>query len=218
MYIDLISTIEDAEPAFFYIPDISGFTKFIKSTHIEKSKEYIHQLLEVIIDSNILNLKTAEILGDAILFYKTGDPPALELLESQVRKTFYDFHLAIEDIKERSNIEPQELSHLTLKIIVHFGCITTTEIKGMLKLVGPDVILAHRILKNNIKEKEYLLMTNQYLHTQDETLIRNFFSWSRLRNGSKSYDYIGKIHYKYLSLTPLKEAFNSRRTLNGIAL
>ncbi len=218
MYIDLISAIEDAQPAFFFIPDISGFTKFIKSTKIEKSKEYIHQLLEVIIDSNILDFKTAEILGDAVMFYKTGDPPGFDLLEAQVKKTFLDFHQAIQDIREKSNIEPKELSNLTIKIIVHYGCITTTEIKGMLKLVGPDVILAHRILKNNVKEKEYLLMTDQYLFTQDEHLIKNNFTWSKLRSGYKSYDYIGKVHYKFLSLSPLKEAIVSRKTLNGIAL
>ncbi|WP_051312840.1 DUF2652 domain-containing protein [Sporocytophaga myxococcoides] len=218
MYIDLISAIEDAQPAFFFIPDISGFTKFIKSTKIEKSKEYIHQLLEVIIDSNILNFKTAEILGDAVMFYKTGDPPGFDMLESQVKKTFLDFHLAIQDIREKSNIEPKELSNLTIKIIVHYGCITTTEIKGMLKLVGPDVILAHRILKNNVKEKEYLLMTDQYLFTQNEHLIKNNFTWSKLRSGSKSYDYIGKVHYKFLSLSPLKEEIDTKKTLNDIAL
>ncbi|GAL84824.1 hypothetical protein MYP_2052 [Sporocytophaga myxococcoides] len=218
MYIDLISAIEDAQPAFFFTPDISGFTKFIKSTKIEKSKEYIHQLLEVIIDSNILNFKTAEILGDAVMFYKTGDPPGLDILESQVKKTFLDFHLALLDIREKSNIEPEELSNLTIKIIVHYGCITTTEIKGMLKLVGPDVILAHRILKNNVKEKEYLLMTDQYLLTQNEDIIKNSFTWSKLRSGYKTYDYIGKVHYKFLSLSHLKEVIDSRKTLDGIAL
>ena len=57
-----------------FIPDISGFTRFVNQTEIEHSRYIIEELLETIINSNQLGLKVSEIEGDAILFYKFGDP------------------------------------------------------------------------------------------------------------------------------------------------
>ena len=41
--------------ALLYIPDISGFTKFVTQTEIEHSNGTISELIEVIIKSNMLN-------------------------------------------------------------------------------------------------------------------------------------------------------------------
>jgi hypothetical protein len=204
MNVAAISRFEEIKPAFLYIPDISGFTKFINDTNLHESKKYIHDLLEVILDSNILNLKVAEIAGDAIVFYSTGTPPNLTKLESQTKKTFLDFQKALKKI-EGENEFVNELHDLSLKIIVHYGDVATTEIKGVTKLIGSDLILAYRILKNNIKENEYLLMTNQYLSTQPHALSNKSFVWSEIKEGVIKYDFFGSIYYKYVPLTPLKE-------------
>jgi hypothetical protein len=55
-----------------FIPDISGFTRFVTEMEIEHSRYIIQELLEVLIDSNELGLEVSEIEGDAILFYKLG--------------------------------------------------------------------------------------------------------------------------------------------------
>jgi hypothetical protein len=204
MDIETISSFEEVKPVFLYIPDISGFTKFIHDTNLSESKKLIHDLLEVILDANILNLKVAEIMGDAIVFYKTGAPPNLTKLESQTKKTFNDFQKAIKKL-ENENIFAKELHHLSLKIIVHYGEIATTEIKGIPKLIGSDLILAYRILKNNIKEHEYLLMTNQYLKTQKKDYLEKSFRWSEIKEGTTIYDYFETIDYKYIPLAPLRE-------------
>jgi hypothetical protein len=203
--IEQIESFEDEKPAFIFIPDISGYTQFINSTQIKYSSKLIHELLEIIIDSNILNLKIAEIQGDAILFYKLGSPPSISKLESQVKRTFRNFHQSLERMREKYPIL-HEAPDLTLKIIVHWGTISTTQVKGIVKLLGSDMVLAHRILKNNVKEKEYLLMTEQYIRSQKKNMIENSFSWSEIKSGKKTYEYIGTIHYKYLCLSPLKEA------------
>src|SRR5690606_17613807 len=61
-------SLQESTPAFFFLPDISGFTNFIKNTNLKEGVRLIHDLLEIIIDSNILNLEIAEIQGDAIWF------------------------------------------------------------------------------------------------------------------------------------------------------
>ena len=62
------------------MPDISGFTQFVSETEVMHSRHIVQELLEILIDSNHLNLQISEIEGDAIFFYKTGDKPNLKTL------------------------------------------------------------------------------------------------------------------------------------------
>ena len=71
-----------------FIPDISGFTRFVTEMEIEHSRHIIQELLEVLIDANQLGLEVSEIEGDAILFYKYGSPPAIDSIYLQVEKMF----------------------------------------------------------------------------------------------------------------------------------
>src|SRR5687767_3425445 len=78
-----------------FIPDISGFTRFITETEIDHSRVIIQELLEILINANNIGLEISEIEGDAILFYKFGDPPTLSELYKQVEKMFIEFHRSI---------------------------------------------------------------------------------------------------------------------------
>ena len=75
-----------------FIPDISGFTRFINETEIEHSRLIIEELLETLINANQIGLEVSEIEGDAILFYKFGEPPNLQELYRQVQQMFCAFH------------------------------------------------------------------------------------------------------------------------------
>src|SRR3954470_16694931 len=78
-----------------FIPDISGFTRFVTETEIDHSRLIIQELLELLINANEIGLEISEIEGDAILFYKFGDPPRLEDLYNQVKKMFCSFHRSL---------------------------------------------------------------------------------------------------------------------------
>ncbi len=75
-----------------FIPDISGFTRFVSQTEIEHSRLIIQELLETLINANQMGLEVSEVEGDAILFYKFGESPNLEELYKQVEKMFCEFH------------------------------------------------------------------------------------------------------------------------------
>src|SRR5260221_10179051 len=75
-----------------YIPDISGFTRFVNETEIEHSRLVSQELLEILINANQIGLEVSEIEGDAILFYKFGESPNLGELYKQVEKMFCEFH------------------------------------------------------------------------------------------------------------------------------
>ena len=56
--------------SLLFIPDISGFTKFVQTTEVEHSQHVISELLEVLISANTQELKLAEIEGDGLFFIR----------------------------------------------------------------------------------------------------------------------------------------------------
>ncbi|MDZ7646562.1 MAG: DUF2652 domain-containing protein [Cytophagales bacterium] len=149
-----------------FIPDISGFTTFVNTTAIEHSQHIISELLSEILDANILNLKLSEIEGDAILFYKYGDPPTFDELYHQVEKIFVRFHQHLKTYEQNRICNCgacESAPSLTLKFITHYGEYTTYQVKDNFKLIGKSIITAHRLLKNTIPGNEYWLITEPLL-------------------------------------------------------
>lgn len=152
-----------ANNGFIFIPDISGFTQFVNSVELKHSQHIISELLEVLLDTNEMGLKVSEVEGDAILFYKLGELPDLDVTYKQVEKMFMSFHKHLELYESRRTCHCNACTsaiHLSLKIITHYGEFTEYKIKDFLKLIGKDIIIAHQLLKNDIAEHEYWLITS----------------------------------------------------------
>jgi hypothetical protein len=107
-----------------FIPDISGFSKFVNEVEIQHSQFIIQQLLEVLINANDSDLEISEIEGDAILFYKFGQPAELNALYKQVEKMFRAFHQYLISYDNRKICQCKaciSAVDLTLKVITHYG-------------------------------------------------------------------------------------------------
>jgi len=193
--------------ALMYIPDISGFTKFVTQTEIEHGSEIISDLIEVIIKSNISGLSVSEIEGDAVLFYLLGKPPSVEYIIKQSKRTFIDFHATVKVMESEFDCNCGaccSVSNLTLKFITHFGECKEVSIKNFTQLIGSDVILAHRLLKNSIPGREYILLSEKYLESQ-QSMLTIQEDWVRVKSSIEILDDFGEVNTKYISLTPLKK-------------
>ena len=129
-----------------FIPDISGFTRFVNETEIEHSRLIIEELLEILISANQIGLEVSEIEGDAILFYKFGESPDLEALYRQVEKMFCEFHKSIVAYDHRRFCQCKaciSAIDLSLKVITHYGEFTGYNVRNFKKLIGKDIIVAH---------------------------------------------------------------------------
>lgn len=209
---------DDSQPAFIFIPDISGFTKFVNEAGVQASRNLIADLLEIIIEANILDMTLTEIQGDAVLFHRLGQPPSVQEVISQCKQIFLDFqnYLRIVERDQGSELGASLAeSNLTLKVIVHYGRVSVTQIREHVKLMGRDMIIAHRLLKNEVAGDEYVLLTEDYLKTQPEESIRPNFSWTRLHVGKTHYEHLGDIHYRYAYLTPLRLLVTKSRPLDS---
>src|SRR5205085_12145465 len=128
-----------AEKAIILIPDISGFTGFTGATEIDHAAHIITELLELIVASNETDFTLAEIEGDAVLFYRKGEPLKREQLINQCLCMFSKFHQQLRVI-ERDTVcqcgACQSATNLTLKFIIHFGHIKEIKIARFIKATG----------------------------------------------------------------------------------
>ena len=186
-----------------FIPDISGFTRFVNETEIDHSRLIIQELLEILINSNQIGLEISEIEGDAILFYKFGESPELEKLYKQVEKMFCEFHRSLIAYDVRRFCQCKACTtciDLTLKIVTHYGEFTSYNVKNFSKLIGKDIIVAHQLLKNDIEQHEYWLVTKSMLHDNPPTDFAAWMNW----NTSSQQTGSGEISFHYTQLGQLK--------------
>ena len=186
-----------------FIPDISGFTRFVKEVEIEHSRLIIQELLEILIDANNTGLVISEIEGDAILFYKFGERPSLDEVHRQVEKMFCAFHKSLMTYESRRYCQCNaclSAIHLTLKVITHYGEFAEYNVKNFNKLIGKDVITAHQLLKNDIDNHEYWLVTNDLHDVETEFDLPNKISWATGRKVTEE----GDILFHYAQLGYLK--------------
>ncbi|MGB5288208.1 MAG: DUF2652 domain-containing protein [Ignavibacteriaceae bacterium] len=192
-----------------YIPDISGFTKFVTDTEIDHGQNITAALLEEIIKSNYLDFIVSEIEGDSVLFYRSNDNLNFEELMELSLHIFRKFHeKRIElDSSTKCNCGAcSSITKLTLKFIVHLGEVRSSKISNFVKLYGKDVILVHRLLKNNIKENQYILFTNA--HGFDITSSKVFLAFDEPKIFVQDLEDIGLVKGVYFT-------FNSTRDNNS---
>ena len=187
-----------------FIPDISGFTRFVSEMEIEHSRNIIQGLLEILIDSNQLGLEVSEVEGDAILFYKFGTLPTLDEIYKQVEKMFCSFHRHLLAYEHRRFCQCEaclSAIKLSLKVVTHYGEFTGYNVKNFYKLIGKDVIVAHQLLKNDIDQHEYWLVTKNIAPSVPTADLTNWMHW----NSSVKQTETGEIPFYYTQLSALKK-------------
>jgi hypothetical protein len=152
------------------LADISGYTKFMVENQMSAvhGQQCITYLIETLIRQIDIPLRLQEIEGDALFLYAedpgsdAGWQDVLQQVPAKLMRFFDAFYegavLGIEATPCECAI-CRNSDDLALKIVVHTGTAVFHQIGGFNKVSGPDVILAHRLLKNSVPEKEYLLLS-----------------------------------------------------------
>jgi hypothetical protein len=182
-----------------FIPDISGFTNFVKKIDIDLGWKITRELLIEIIESNPLYLEVSEIEGDAILYYKAGKPIQIEALFNGFQEIMESFNKKYQELRTAYGIE----ADLSLKLIVHYGSLSTFQVKGFTKLYGRTVIEAHRLLKNGSKSNSYILITDQYFKELNKNVDDlNLPEWAHGEHECRLYDDVGLLSFYYFHYLP----------------
>ena len=149
------------------IADIAGYTRFMKFHHasLAHAQEIIARLLEVVIDAAAPALRLAKLEGDAAFFYMPAPsdrPIDPALIAGHAAAIYRAFHARAADLRANTLCPCdgcQQAGNLRIKLVGHVGGVAMQKVKQLTELAGVDVIVVHRMLKNNVPVPEYLLMT-----------------------------------------------------------
>jgi class 3 adenylate cyclase len=149
------------------IADISGYTRFARMHRLSQAhaEHIICELLEAVIARTENPLQLHQLLGDAAVFYalSDGSKDTAAAVFEQVRHLREGFDERASELTGDCTVcvceACRNAGRLKLKVIVHHGEAVITSLRGIDKIAGEDVILAHRLLKNSVPADEYVLLT-----------------------------------------------------------
>jgi uncharacterized protein YndB with AHSA1/START domain len=156
------------------LADISGYSKFVAQTEVDHSWSILHELLDTMVRSMQGRMDVSQVEGDAILFV-TG-LSTTEVIQA-VESTFVSFHRRLRDMQAVTTCPCAAcatIGVLKLKFVVHHGRFSRQRLGTVEQLHGTDVIVAHRLLKNRVPSKEYLLVTDAILERLPADMRQTF--------------------------------------------
>ena len=154
--------------AWLVIVDISGYTAFIheRQTSLLHAEQIITELMEAVIDRATHPLEVNKLEGDAALLFAevpAGDLDGGRDVLAQVKGCFPAFHDTLARQKQaRAHCVCDActgIERLQLKAFAHVGEIAVKPVRQFVELAGEHVILVHRLLKNRVPRREYVLLT-----------------------------------------------------------
>lgn len=156
------------------LADISGYSKFVQQTEVDHSWSILHELLDTMVRSLHGRMDVSQVEGDAILFI--SNLSTLEVIEA-LEGTFVAFHRRLRDMQTVTTCPCNacaSIGVLKLKFVVHHGRFSRQRLGNVEQLHGADVIIPHRLLKNSVPSKEYLLVTDAVLERLDAAQRKRF--------------------------------------------
>ena len=178
------------------LADISGYTAFVADTELEHSREILNELLETIVRCMAEHLTIGQIEGDAIFALGTlpADPVAW------IEDCFFRFHRHLNRIKEVTTCPCKACANvgiLTLKFVCHQGEYMGQSFAGKQTYVGNAVNMVHRLLKNKVPSREYVLVTDAVFAALPEKVRE------RMTAHREEYD-LGGVDCHWLDLSALR--------------
>ncbi len=142
---------------YLVLADISGYTSFLTNTELEHAQSIVAELMALIHDRLVPPLHFVELEGDAIFcFADSFTFDDAERLLELIEVCYCDFSDRLFDMARATTCGCAAcacIDRLDLKFVAHYGSYVVHQFAGRQKLAGPDVILAHRLLKNDIAEQ-----------------------------------------------------------------
>jgi hypothetical protein len=190
----------------FLLADIGGYSSFLSEVGIRHGKEITEHLLNRLIRVVRKQWRVANVMGDCVFFY-TGERPAPEQTFSTVRDLYHAFRDAQLEVADGSTCRCgacDRTESLSLKFVVHAGEFDLQNIGGRRELIGPDVVLATRLLKNSVPVREYVIATPPVTGLAAAAGLDAAAARDDLET-------IGPFDYSYLDLAPMRAAYEEGR-------
>jgi uncharacterized protein YndB with AHSA1/START domain len=180
-----------ADYACLIIADIAGYSKYLAGVELDHAQDILADLMSTVVKAFRPTFKLSKLEGDAAFVYSFTDQIDGSLLLDTTENCYFAFRSRLLSIRQASTCECNActlIPSLNLKIIVHHGQVAAHKIAGRNELVGRDVILVHRLLKNSIAESAYLFISDACM-ARTELVPEEL----RFRRHVEEFDSVGEV-------------------------
>lgn len=194
------------EQGYLVLADITGYTAFLAGTELDHANGVIEDLTNTIVEHLPPPLRLVKIEGDAVFVYAPRDVVSNgERILELVEHCYVAFGDRIADVVRQTTCTCTACANvetLDLKFVVHFGEFVVQRRSGGEDLAGKDVIVAHRLLKNEITDRlgvrAYALLTAAF--------VTHMATPPQLPGHTETYATIGMIDGLVEDLAPVAAA------------
>lgn len=138
------------ETGTLLLADLTGYTAYLSRGEIEHAPVIAGDLLETVIGRLEPPFRLSKLEGDAAFLYVEDGRADGSLQLDAVEAAYFAFRRRLRSIDQATACDCASCAlapRLDLKLFVHHGTFVRSRIAGHDELAGPDVILAHRLLK-----------------------------------------------------------------------
>jgi class 3 adenylate cyclase len=184
-----------AQPTCFLIADISGYTGYLAGVELDHAQDILADLVGTVVTALRPNFRLAKLEGDAAFMSMTAEKVDGSMLLDTIERCYFGFRRRRRDVRQATSCECNacvRIPDLDLKFVVHHGSAIQQKVAGRQELLGSDVIVAHRLLKNNVVDKfgihAYALISQRCIDAADIDPAA-----LGMREHHETYDHIGEV-------------------------
>ena len=163
-----------AERTCFLIADISGYTGYLADVELDHAQDILADLIGTVVTALRPNFRLAKLEGDAAFTYMKAEKVDGSILLDTIERCYFGFRRRRRDVRQATSCDCNacaQIPDLDLKFVVHHGLAMRQKVAGREELLGSDVIVAHRLLKNDVVEKlgmnAYALLSQACIEASD---------------------------------------------------
>jgi len=197
-----------AKKGYFILTDISGYTEFLTRSELDHAQDALQNLF----DLQLAHIKHPFVIsgfrGDAIFMYvpETHFCEPQTLLES-LENLYFVFADAIRQMIYNTTCRCracQNISRLDLKMVIHYGEYVIQKLGDREELLGADVIVPHRMLKNRVIEQTGIESYALFSDAAAEAAQLSKLAYPLVAH-SEVYEHIGEVKMQALDLRKVWE-------------
>ena len=181
------------QAGYLVVYDITGYTSYLTGTEQLHAEGILQDLLKILLENTVSPLVVNKLEGDAVLAFTppnsfTEGQSLMELVEN----IYVKFRNARDNMHRHTSCSCsacRSIAGLDLKFFVHYGSYSLLNIGGREELSGPNVILIHRLMKNQVTTTAYSLYTQAAV----DALQMNDYCSVNMTLHTEQYEHLGEV-------------------------
>jgi uncharacterized protein YndB with AHSA1/START domain len=147
--------VNPVERSCLLIADISGYTSYLAGVELDHAQDILADLIGTVVTTLQPTFRLAKLEGDAAFMVAPEDDLDGSLLLDVIERCYFGFRRRRRDVRQATTCECNaciRIPDLNLKFVAHVGPVVRQQMAGLDELIGRDVIVVHRLLKNTVGE------------------------------------------------------------------